>query len=44
MQDIEREKDRIVNDYELKILLMKNEMQQTKEEFESREEDLKEVL
>ena len=31
MQDVERVKERIINDYELKILILRNEMKQTKE-------------
>ena len=33
MQDVEREKEKIANEYELKILLLRNEMTQTKQEF-----------
>ena len=44
MQDIERSKEKIINEYEFKILQITNEVKRTIQEFEAREEDMKELL
>lgn len=44
IQELENEKSRIISEYQLKIVIIKNQMQQIKDDYAVREEEMKDIL